>query len=189
MERTKAIRVGIFHALYLPPPSKLIRILSEKQNKIETFLLTKDSPSSKHILIVLLLDIGEQVMFMQLWRIEEEGEVHWNMTGKKDKSSQNTTRFSQPAEQNGKEYKWVRLLLNKDKAMLRMICIISLCCMSRNQKRDHEKMERIVAIPLILFQQVLFTGEWSCLSFTKHHFNLKQLLPLRQDDETVSSKD
>lgn len=66
MERTKAIRVGIFHALYLPPPSKLIRILSEKQNKIETFLLTKDSPSSKHILIVLLLDIGEQVMFMQL---------------------------------------------------------------------------------------------------------------------------
>lgn len=43
--------------------------------------------------------------------------------------------------------------------MLRLICIIPLCCMSRNQKRHHEEIEEIVAFPSILFQQVLFMGE------------------------------
>lgn len=72
--------------------------------------------------------------------------------------------------------------------MLRLTYIISLCCMSRNQKTDHEEIEETVVFPSILFQQVLFMEEWSCLSITKHYFNLKPLLPVRQNDETIPSK-
>lgn len=73
--------------------------------------------------------------------------------------------------------------------MLRLIYTISLCSMTRNQKRDHEERAEIVAFPSIPFQQVLFMGEWSCLSITKQYFSLKPPLPVRQNDETVPSKD
>lgn len=60
-------------------------------------------------------------MLVQLQRIEEEeeGEVHWNKIGKKHK---NFRRLSLKGK-----LKCIRLLLNIEKAMLRLIYIISLC--------------------------------------------------------------
>lgn len=58
------------------------------------------------------------------------------------------------------------------KATLRLIYITSLCCTCRNQKRDCEEIEEIVAFPSILFQQVLFMGGM------KLPFNYKALLQL-----------